>query len=219
MSRAALFRTALFVLFVGALEVLCRVGVIDKLTMQPPHRMVMDLWRILASGSLNAAIAKTLSNAATAFILAIVVGVASGVVLHRLKPVRETLDPLFATYYAIPIFAFYPLLIILFGLGDAPQILIGFMLGVVAVIVNTLNGLDRVPRTLMKTAQIARMGAIDTVLSISRLCRALHFDRRQARRRLFADRHHRRGVHHVAWRYGLRSASPTTTSTTPPCTR
>ncbi len=34
------------------------------------------------------------------------------------------------------------------GLGDAPQILIGFMLGVVAVIVNTLNGLDRVPRVL-----------------------------------------------------------------------
>jgi NitT/TauT family transport system permease protein len=167
MTRAALFRTALFVLFVGALEVLCRVGVIDKLTMQPPHRIVMDLWRILVSGSLNAAIAKTLTNAATAFVLAMVAGVAAGVVLHRLKPVRETLDPLFATYYAIPIFAFYPLLIILFGLGDAPQILIGFMLGVVAVIVNTLNGLDRVPRTLMKTAQIARMGAIDTVWSIS----------------------------------------------------
>jgi NitT/TauT family transport system permease protein len=167
MTRAALFRSALLVLVVALLEILCRVGIIDKLTMQPPHRMVIDLWRILASGSLNAAIAKTLGNAATAFVLAMVVGVASGVVLHRLKLVRETLDPLFATYYAIPIFAFYPLLIILFGLGDAPQILIGFMLGVVAVIVNTLNGLDRVPRTLMKTARIARMGPVATVWSIS----------------------------------------------------
>ena len=72
---------------------------------------------------------------------------------------REALDPLFATYYAIPVFAFYPLLIILFGLGDAPQIVIAFMLGVVAVIVNTLNGLDRVPRVLLKTARIARMSA------------------------------------------------------------
>ena len=116
-------------------------------------------------GSMRAAV--LMLFAATAFVLAMIAGVASGVVLHRLKPVRETLDPLFATYYAIPIFAFYPLLIILFGLGDAPQILIGFMLAVVAVIVNTLNGLDRVPRTLMKTAYIARMGPVETVLRIS----------------------------------------------------
>ena len=32
------------------------------------------------------------------------------------------LDPLFATYYAIPIFAFYPLFIVMFGLGDGPQV-------------------------------------------------------------------------------------------------
>ncbi len=167
MTRATLCRVVLFGVVVGLLEIFCLVGIIDKLTMQSPHRIVIDLWRILASGSLNAAIIKTLANAATAFILAVIVGVASGVALHRLKPVREMLDPLFATYYAIPIFAFYPLLIILFGLGDTPQILIGFMLGVVAVIVNTLNGLDRVPRTLLKTAHIARMGPVETVLIIS----------------------------------------------------
>ena len=45
----------------------------------------------------------------------------------------------------MPVFAFYPFFIVIFGLGDLPQILIAFMLGVVAVIVNTLNGLDRVP--------------------------------------------------------------------------
>jgi len=166
-TRAALCRAMLFVGLVGLLEVLCLTGMIDKLTMQAPHRMVADLWRILASGSLNAAIAKTLTNAGIAFGLAMVAGVATGVLLHRLKAVRETLDPLFATYYAIPIFAFYPLLIILFGLGDAPQILIGFMLGVVAVLVNTLNGLDRVPRALIKTAQVARMGPVETALRIS----------------------------------------------------
>ncbi len=88
---------------------------------------------------------------------------------------REALDPLFATYYAIPIFAFYPLLIILFGLGDAPEIFIGTALGVVGVIVNTLNGLDRVPRVLMKTARIARFGTLATALAHHlALCLALH---------------------------------------------
>src|SRR5258705_11858563 len=96
-----------------------------------------------------------------------VAGVANGVLIHLLKAVRETLDPLFATYYAVPIFAFYPLLIVLLGLGDAPQIGIGFMLGVVAIIVNTLNGLDRVPQVLRKTARIQRLGLIETARSVT----------------------------------------------------
>lgn len=167
MSRAALYRIAIVVGFVALLEVLCLVGVIDRITMQPPHRILQDLGRILISGTYNAAIAKTLTNAAVACALALVVGVASGALLHRFRAVREGLDPLFATYYAIPIFAFYPLLIILLGLGDAPQILIAFMLAVVAVIVNTLNGLDRVPRALLKTARVNQLSPIATALQIT----------------------------------------------------
>jgi NitT/TauT family transport system permease protein len=167
MTRAALYRLLFLTAAVGSLEVLCFAGLIDRLTMQPPHRMALDLIAMLQSGRLNAAIAKTLTNAAVAFMLAVMIGMAAAVVLHRLPAIRRGLDPLFATYYAIPIFAFYPLLIVLFGLGDAPQILIGFMLGVVAVIVNTLNGLDRVPRVLIKTAQVNHLGPFQTALKVT----------------------------------------------------
>jgi NitT/TauT family transport system permease protein len=166
MKPSALIRTALILGIVLLIEILCLTGRIDKLTMQPPHKMALDLFRMLASGSLNGAIFKTLANAAIALVLALVGGVASAVVLYRLKLLRDTLDPLFAAYYAIPVFAFYPLLIILFGLGDAPQILMAFMLAVVAVIVNTLNGLDRVPRVLLKTARVNRMGPLETAWRI-----------------------------------------------------
>ena len=86
---------------------------------------------------------------------------------HRRCALRDTLDPLFATYYAVPVFAFYPFFIVVFGLGDLPQILIAFMLGVVAMIVNTLNGLDRVPPVLLKTARIMRLSPIDTALRLT----------------------------------------------------
>lgn len=166
MTRAALYRTAILAGTVALFEILCLTGKIDRITMQPPHRMVMDLGQMLASGKLNAAIVKTLSNAGIALILALGIGIASAIVLFRFKLAREILDPLFATYYAIPVFAFYPLLIILFGLGDTPQILMGFMLAVVAMIVNTLNGLDRVPRVLLKTARVNRLGGVETALKI-----------------------------------------------------
>lgn len=166
MRYAWVWRLALLVALVGLLEWLCAAGVITKLTMPPPHRIAMDLWRMLRSGALDKAIVRTLWNALAAFVGAMLCGVLIATLLHRLRFVRETLDPLFATYYAIPVFAFYPLLIILFGLGDLPEIFIGFMLAVVSVIVTTLNGLDRVPRVLLKTARVNQLGPVETVLRI-----------------------------------------------------
>jgi len=170
MRGPLLWRLLVLAGFVGLLEVLCLTGVIKPLTMQAPHRIVTDLVAMLVSGALNRAIAKTLGNAFIAFVIAVVLGVTSALVIHRLRRVRDTLEPLFATYYAIPVFAFYPLLIILLGLGDAPQIFIGAMLGIVAVIVNTLNGLDRVPNVLLKTARVNQMGAVETALRVTLPC-------------------------------------------------
>jgi len=166
-SRVRLYQVGIVAGFVALLEVLCLTGVIDKITMQAPHLIVRDLWRLLASGRMNGAIVKTLTNTVLALVLAVGVGIIAAAFIHRLRGLRDTLDPLFATYYAVPVFAFYPFFIVVFGLGDLPQILIAFMLGVVAMIVNTLNGLDRVPPVLLKTARIMRFGPMDTALRLA----------------------------------------------------
>jgi NitT/TauT family transport system permease protein len=165
--HVTLMRVLVVIGFFAAIEALCRFGVIDRFTMQPPTLIVRDLWKLLASGKVNIAILKTLSNAAIGFAMAVSVGILTALVVQRVKLLREALEPLFATYYAIPVLAFYPLLIILFGLGNVPKIIIAFMLGVIAVIVNTLNGLDRVPRVLLKTARIARMSPIETAFRVT----------------------------------------------------
>ena len=118
MRHATLYQIAVVAGFVLVLEALCLVGVIDKITMPPPHRIAIDFFKLMLSGKLYPEIGKSLANVMLAFALAYVIGIATGTVLHGFKVVRDTLDPLFATYYAIPIFAFYPLFILIFGLGD-----------------------------------------------------------------------------------------------------
>ena len=167
MRAIPLLRVLVIFGFFGMLELLCRTGVIDNFTMQPPSQIVRDLIALLASGRFNVAIAKTLGNAAVALALAVVVGIIAGAVIHYVGLLRAVLDPLFATYYAIPVIAFYPMLIIIFGLGEAPKIMIAFMLGVVAVIVNTLNGLDRVPRVLLKSARITKLSEFEAAYKIT----------------------------------------------------
>jgi NitT/TauT family transport system permease protein len=87
--------------------------------------------------------------------------------IHQLRELREALDLLFSTWYAVPILAFYPLLIVIFGLTSLPSIMIGFMQGVVAVIVTTLDGLDRVPRILRKLARVQHVTALETAWLIT----------------------------------------------------
>lgn len=161
MRRVALYRLLVIGTAIALLELLCATRVIDPLTMQAPHLIARDLFRLLASGRMNGAIAKTLGNTLLALGLAVVGGLVAAVLIHRARGVRDALDPLFATYYAVPVFAFYPFFIVVFGLGDLPQILIAFMLGVVAMIVNTLNGLDRIPPVLRKTARVMHLTPVD----------------------------------------------------------
>ena len=167
MKRVRWYRLLVVLAALALLEALSLAGVIDKITMQAPHLIVRDFYRIIVSGRMNAAILKTLTNVVAAFGLALTVGILVAALLHRARGLRDTLDPMFATYYAVPVFAFYPFFIVVFGLGDLPEILIGFMLGVVAVIVNTLNGLDRVPPVLLKTARIFRLSPAAAALRVT----------------------------------------------------
>jgi NitT/TauT family transport system permease protein len=165
-SKAFVVRLPLIFLAVGLLEVLCRLGVIPNFTVIPPSAMAQSLWNILGSGKFTPDIIATLTNVGIAIAAAMIAGIALGTLLQSWPAARRVLDPLFATYYAVPMYAFYPLLIVIFGLGDLPQVAIGFLLAVMAVILNTLNGLDRVPPVLLKTARVHRLGFIKEAIQI-----------------------------------------------------
>ncbi len=172
MNRAGFHRLCIVAGLLAAIEVLCRTGIVTPFAMPAPSRIVFDLFVLLRAGQLIAAVGKTLHDVAIAVVLSVVVGVATGVAIHRLRGLRRALEPLFATYYAIPVYAFYPLFIVLFGLGSTPQILIGFMLATIAVLTSTLSGLDRVPRVLLRTALAYRLSPLETARRITLPCAA-----------------------------------------------
>ncbi|MET0856784.1 MAG: ABC transporter permease subunit, partial [Telluria sp.] len=87
--------------------------------------------------------------------------------LFKLPRLRRVLDPLLLSYYAVPIFVLYPMLIVLFGLNRWPLVALGFLFAVVAMAVNTLNGLERVPAVLLRTARMLRMGRANEVRLIT----------------------------------------------------
>jgi NitT/TauT family transport system permease protein len=159
-------RLAFLLGIAAALEILCRTGRIPRLTMIPPSEMAAHLAAGLWSGEYLADIGFTFANIGAAIAISIVLGALLGLLVHSLPRLRRLVDPMLASYYSVPTFVFYPLLIVLLGLTRWPLVAIGAMFGVVAMILNTINGLDRIPRALVKSGRVLRLSRWATVWRI-----------------------------------------------------
>jgi NitT/TauT family transport system permease protein len=166
-AAISLTRIAVIVGGIVLLEILCRRHVINPLTLIPPSEMVTSLWHMFGSQKIWDDIAQTFSTVALSFVLSVTAGFALGALVHALPRVRRAIDPLLASYYSIPFFVFYPLLIALFGLNTVPLVVIGFVFATAAMVISTLNGLDRVPRVMTKTARILRLNPARAVWSVT----------------------------------------------------
>lgn len=165
-SRAGWIRLLLVALALLALEAACRAGWIDPVAVIPPSAMAVGAWHLLASGQYIGHMLLTLSNVAIACGLAVAAGFVFGWLLYALPRLRRAVDPLLASYYAVPTFIFYPLFIVLFGLNRWPLVAIGFLFAVVAMAVSTLQGLERVPVALRRTARAMRLTRTQELLHV-----------------------------------------------------
>src|SRR5215468_3804793 len=165
-AKVAAVRIGVICAVVAALEILCRLGTIDRVTMIPPSEMASSLWDIIRSGRFNSDIFFTLYNVTAAAVLAIAAGFFIGAGLHALPRLRRLVVPMLAAYYAVPTFVFYPLLIVAFGVGRTALVVMGALFGVVAMIVNTTLGLDHVPPVVIKTGAIMRLDGARKLLLV-----------------------------------------------------
>ena len=121
---------------------------------------IFGLWKLLATGKLDAAIAKTLTNASSPSRLRWSPARWRACSSTAARLLRQILDPLFCDLLRDPGVRLLPAVHHpVRPRRHAPQIVIGFMMPVVAMIVNMLAGLDSVPPVLRKTARVAATGS------------------------------------------------------------
>jgi NitT/TauT family transport system permease protein len=174
-QRTRLLRILVVAAMALALELLCRTGIITRLTMIPPSEMVVALVSIVLHADwFWTDFSYTVRNLAAAIVASILIGYGLGVMIHAIPRVRAVLEPVLLSYYSVPTFVFYPLLIVVFGIGALSLIALGTIFSVVAMVMSTLTSIDRIPRGFVKVAKVTRLSALQTLLYVKLPAAAPH---------------------------------------------
>ena len=116
-----------------------------------PSLMVIGeaIWRALLSGDLVYHSEVTLFRALGGFALSVVAGCALGAAMARNRTVDALFEPIFSFGFPIPRIALYPILIFVFGLGDASKLALVFLEGIFPITLHTYQGIRSVQNTLV----------------------------------------------------------------------
>jgi NitT/TauT family transport system permease protein len=119
MTRAqiVLVRLALLAIVLAAWELLPRWGVINPLLLPPLSDVLAMLARLLGRPNVQEAVAITASEVIVAFIIAVPLGAAAGIVIAENDYLGQIFKPMLFYVFSIPKSIFLPLFILMFGIG------------------------------------------------------------------------------------------------------
>jgi NitT/TauT family transport system permease protein len=158
MATPAFTKTRAFPILVGvlalaaaiaAIELLIRVGVINRYIVPLPSQIGLSFERVIVEEGIPERFWLTLREAFWATILLTVFGVGIGVLLHRIRTLRLATETWVAAMASAPTVLMYPLFLVIFGRSANTIIMMGFVAGLAPVILKTVEGLAGTRRVLI----------------------------------------------------------------------
>jgi NitT/TauT family transport system permease protein len=136
-----------------AWEIVARVLEIPKWLLPAPTNIVAAFWTWKAA--LAGDFAVTLYETVVGFLCAVLVGVPLAISMMYSRVLYSTLYPVLAGIQSIPRSAIAPLLLVWFGAGELPKVIIVFLISFFPIVINTLTGMRQVePELLDLTASL-----------------------------------------------------------------
>jgi NitT/TauT family transport system permease protein len=140
-------------LFLAAWQAVFLFVPFNPLFISKPTLIAESFYDMLVSGDLFRDIAVSAVPFVYGFSAAVVVGVTVGIVMGWRQRVSYALDPIMIVFYASPLVALAPLVIVFFGVGVSGKAIIIFLLSVFPFIFNAQAGVRAVDRLLINVVR------------------------------------------------------------------
>jgi NitT/TauT family transport system permease protein len=147
--RRALLGLVAVAAFLAAWQAAFLVVPFNPLFITKPSLMLAGLLDLVETGELADALLASGTPFCFGLAAAAVIGVAIGIVMGWRTRVGYALDPLLTVFYASPLVALAPLVVVFFGVGTGAKTMIVFLLAVFPFIFNACAGTRAVDRLLI----------------------------------------------------------------------
>jgi ABC-type nitrate/sulfonate/bicarbonate transport system permease component len=156
---------AVFVLGLLLWELLVRTGVLTFSYLPPPSDVAVGLGQLFSSGELLSSLGHTLLAALSGWALAGLVGVVAGSLLGLVRPVWVYSMASLEALRALPIVAFVPVAVLLFGFSLQTEITVAFYAALWPILLNTVNGM-RTEARLVETGRVLKLSRAQALWKI-----------------------------------------------------
>jgi NitT/TauT family transport system permease protein len=134
-------------------EILIRIGVINRFIVPMPSEIGASFKRVIVEEDVPGRFWQTMKEAFWAVVLITLVGVSTGVLLHRVNLLRRATETWIAAMASAPTVLMYPLFLVIFGRSALTITMMGFVAGLAPVILKTIEGLSGTRRVLVNVGR------------------------------------------------------------------
>lgn len=133
-----------FIGFLAIWEILVRALHVPVFIMPAPSAVIVSLWKFALTPSSFASLLNTLSSMVAGFVVGTIVGVVFALLIFSSKLLSRTLYPVLLAIQTVPKVTIAPLLLVWFGIGVVPKIILITIIAFFPVLTNMLTGLASV---------------------------------------------------------------------------
>ena len=141
--------------FLAAWQIYCAVSGVSPLVLPAPSDVALGLW--INRHDLASHVGTTLYVALFGFSLSVGFAFLTSITLHFVPLLRRALFPLLVASQTVPIVALAPLMVLWFGFGLLPKVLLVILVTFFPILLSLLAGYARLP--LAYRDQLVSMGA------------------------------------------------------------
>jgi NitT/TauT family transport system permease protein len=118
-----------------------------------PTTIAKTLFAMTASGRLGADLAATLCRVAVGLCIGVGLGLPLGLLMGWKPAFRVMVDPMVAATHALPKIAIYPILMVLFGIGDGSRVALVALGAFFPMLINAMTGVRQIDPRFFEVAE------------------------------------------------------------------
>lgn len=150
--RKMLNLLAAFILLIAVWQAAIFIGGYEEALLPSPLKVGETVIEMIMDGTFFTHLQVSLTRFVIGYISAVVTAVVLGLILGRIQALWGIIDPIVQVLRPVSPVAWSPFIVLLFGIGDKPAIVIIFIAAFFPVLLSTVSAVRKVDKTYLKVA-------------------------------------------------------------------